>query len=149
MRDFLIMIVIALFGVSGFAAYEHFNPRPPSDLEVVYFGSTTCGSCVVWKREDLPRWRRDPASRVARVQMAEVSPHQDPWSGGYGHHDAVFMKAFGSRGGIAWPSYVVLKDGDVDKIYVGRSGWRKIEQRLRREASRREKWEARERADAS
>jgi hypothetical protein len=141
MRDFLIMAFIAFVGVSALAAYEHFNPKPPQELEVVYFGSTTCGSCKVWRQSDLPAWRRDPASRVAPVALAEVGPHTaGPWSGGYGRHHDIFIEAFGGGRRVSWPSFVVLKDGEVDKVYVGRRGWQRVEERLRREEKRRQRW---------
>lgn len=142
MRDFLIMAFIAFIGVSGFAAYEHFNPKPPQDLEVVYFGSHTCGACKVWKRRDLPDWRRDPASRVAPVHLADLPRGADPYRGGYGRHSATFAEAFPR--GVSWPSFVVLKDGEVDRVYVGRGGWKRIEDRLRREEKRRQRWAERQ-----
>ncbi len=143
-KSFFILLFVALIGVGGAATWEQFNPTPPAEYEVVYFGSYTCGACKAWKRDALPAWKREPASRVAAIRMAELGPgSRSAFEGGYGPHDAVFRAAFGKRNSISWPSFVLLKDGEVASVHVGQAGWRQIEARLRRADENARKWAAR------
>jgi hypothetical protein len=144
MRDFLVMIVIATLLMGGALVWQTLNPPPRADYEIYYFGSPTCGACKAWKRTDLVEWRRDPASSAAPLHIADLSHGRaDPWQGGYGRHQEVFLEAFGDRRRISWPSFVLMDGGRVKRVRTGLSGWDRIAREVRREHRRRQKRAAR------
>ena len=140
MRDFLMMMVIGSFLVGAALVWQTLNPPPPAEYEIYYFGSPSCGACKHWKRTDLVDWRRDPAASAARLHIAELSHGRaDPWKGGYGHHQEAFLKAFGNRRSISWPSFVLMDGAEVERVRSGVAGWKSIASEVRREHRRQQK----------
>lgn len=137
MKQHLLFGVIALLVFAGLASYQAIFPPPPAEYRIVYLGSKTCGACKYWKTRVLPSWQRDPASKTAELELATLNGN--PWRGGYGAHDDVFQEAFGKKRRIAYPSFVVYNHGELERVYVGVDGWKKIEKQVRAEAKRAEK----------
>lgn len=136
MKNFIVMVLMGFIILGVAAGYRALNPPPPADYEIVYFGSTTCGACHSWKRNELPAWRQDPASSAARLHLADVTGRQNPWNGAYGRHHDTFMEAFGKRRNISWPSFVLLNHGEVVRVKTGVRGFHAITQEVRREHER-------------
>ncbi|MEO0549839.1 MAG: hypothetical protein AAFZ91_07950 [Pseudomonadota bacterium] len=134
MKQHVIFAALALLLFGVFSGYRTLNPPPPADYKIVYLGSPNCGACVYWKSKVLPAWKSDPASRTAKLELARLNGK--PFSGGYGRHDAVFREAFEGKRNIAWPSFVLYNHGSLERVYVGTSGWEKIEDKVRAEAKR-------------
>ena len=150
MREFILMAVIGTFLMGGAWVWQTLYPPPPAQYEIYYFGSPTCGACKAWKRTDLAEWRRDPANAAAPLHIADLSHGRaNPWEGGYGRHQEAFLKAFGDRRRISWPSFVLMDGGEVKRVRSGLSGWDAIADEVRREHRRQLKREAREARAAS
>lgn len=136
MKNLSIFLVIAVICVSAAAWWRAANPPPPADYEIVYFGSSSCGVCRVWKREQLPAWREEEAARFARLHMAELyAGGPGAWQGGFGRHDDVFHRAFGEEDQVVWPSFVLLNHGEVEFVGEGLRGWEQVTNKVRAEAS--------------
>ncbi|MEM1086350.1 MAG: hypothetical protein AAGH90_01365 [Pseudomonadota bacterium] len=142
MKQHVIFALIAAVFVGGLALFNTLNPPPPADYRIVYLGSPTCGSCKVWKATDLQFWKRDPASKTAKLELAILNG--SPFNGGYGRHDDVFKEAFEGRNKIIWPSFAVYNHGEFEKLYVGRRSWQKIEDKVRKAAEHAEKVQLKE-----
>lgn len=134
MNHHLVFGVIALLIFGALSSYQLIFPPPPADYRIVYLGSKNCGVCKFWKASVLPSWKRDPASKTAKLELASL--HGDPWKGGYGAHNDVFQEAFGHKWIISYPSFVLYNHGEIERVYVGVKGWKKIEKRVRAEARR-------------
>lgn len=139
MKNFILMCLMGCVTLGLAAGYRMINPPPPADYEIVYFGSTNCGACHSWKRNDLPSWRQDPASASAPLHIADISGRQNPWNGAYGRHHDTFMEAFGKRRSISWPSFVLLNHGEVVRVKTGARGFQSIANEVRREHEREER----------
>lgn len=126
------LIALIVFGV--LASYQAIFPPPPAEYRIVYLGSKNCGICKYWKASVLPEWKRDPASKTAELELASL--RGNPWAGGYGAHDDVFQEAFGHKRRISYPSFVLYNHGEIESVFVGVKGWKKIEDRVRAEARR-------------
>ena len=137
MKQHFLFGLIAVLFVGGLALFQTLNPPPPADYRIVYLGSPNCGACKVWKSKDLRAWKKDPASKTATLELATL--RGSPFSGGYGRHDDVFREAIAGRRQITWPSFAVYNHGEFEKLYVGRNSWKKIENKVRKEAERAEK----------
>lgn len=140
MKQHILFAFIALLALGGVALYNTLNPPPPANYKIVYLGSKTCGTCQVWKTRELQAWKRDPASNTAKLELASLNG--DPWTGGYGRHDGVFREAFKGKNNIVWPSFAVYNNGEFERVYVGLNGWKQIEKKVRAEAKRAQKREA-------
>ncbi len=139
LRNLVVLLVIGGLIVGATLGWRTLNPPPAADYEIVYFGSDTCGACQVWKRRDLVAWRRDPAAASARLSLAEVRRGgPGAFQGGYGRHHEVFMEAFGRKGHVRWPSFVLLNHGEVVRVKSGLNGWAPIADAVRREHKRRQ-----------
>ncbi|MEM9738589.1 MAG: hypothetical protein AAF829_01880 [Pseudomonadota bacterium] len=136
MKQFALFTFFMALFAGGAWGHSILFPPPPADYEIVYFGSTTCGACHHWKRNDLVSWRQDPASRSATLHLADLPGGRGAWTGGYGQHHATFMDAFGKRRSISWPSFVLLNHGEVVDVRTGARGFRSITNKVRREHER-------------
>ncbi|MEM6534942.1 MAG: hypothetical protein AAF613_04795 [Pseudomonadota bacterium] len=134
MKQHAIFAVLALALVGLFVGYRTLHPPPPADYKIVYLGSPNCGTCRYWKKRILPAWKADPASDMARLEIATLNGRA--FHGGYGRHDRVFREAFEGKRNIAWPSFVLYNHGELERVYVGTKGWEKIERKVRSEAKR-------------
>ncbi|MEL7042041.1 MAG: hypothetical protein AAGL90_10990 [Pseudomonadota bacterium] len=134
MQNFFVMLAFGVISIGVALGFHTVNPPPPADYEVVYFGSPNCGTCRYWKANTLKDWKKDPASSSLKLKLATLNG--SPWRGGYGKHDAEFQEAFGGRNFIGYPSFVLYKRGEVERIYSGLKGWERIEKRVRSEAKR-------------
>jgi len=140
MKQHLLFAFVALLALGGVALFNTLNPPPPANYKIVYLGSKTCGTCQVWKKRELQAWKRDPISQTAKLELATLNGR--PWTGGYGRHDPVFREAFKGKTRISWPSFALYSNGEYERLYVGLKGWRQLEKRVRAEAKRVEKLEA-------
>ena len=134
MNHHIVFGVIALLIFGALSSYQLIFPPPPADYRIVYLGSKNCGVCKYWKASVLPAWKRDPASKTAQLELASL--RGNPWAGGYGAHDDVFQEAFGHKRRIFYPSFVLYNHGEIERVFVGVDGWKKIEKRVRAEARR-------------
>ncbi|MEL7548132.1 MAG: hypothetical protein AAGJ84_15875 [Pseudomonadota bacterium] len=137
MKQHFVFAAIALIVFGVMAGYHALFPPPPADYRIVYLGSKTCGICKHWKARVLPEWQRDPASKTAELELARLNGN--PFRGGYGAHNDVFQEAFGNKRRISYPSFVLYNHGEIERVFVGLSGWNAIEKRVRSEAKRVEK----------
>lgn len=137
MNHHIVFGAIALLIFGALSSYQLVFPPPPADYRIVYLGSKNCGICKYWKASVLPEWKRDPASKTATLELASL--RGNPWAGGYGAHDDVFQEAFGHKRRISYPSFVLYNHGEIERVFVGVKGWKKIEDRVRAEASRAER----------
>jgi len=134
MKNILILGALSLIAWLGVSAQQMLFPEPPAEYRVVYLGSPNCGICHHWKGKLLPAWKRDEAASYLDIDMARL--HGSPFKGGYGKHDAVFREAFKNKRMIAYPSFVLYKRGEIERVYTGVKGWKAIEKRVRAEARR-------------
>ena len=134
MKQHLVFAMLALILTPAHWLHHTLFPPPPADYRIVYMGSPNCGSCVHWKKNLLPTWKRDPAASTARLELATLNGNA--FQGGYGAHDAVFREAFKGRRSISWPSFVVYNHGELDRVYTGLSGWKSLTKKVRQEAAR-------------
>ncbi|MEO1188630.1 MAG: hypothetical protein AAFW60_06125 [Pseudomonadota bacterium] len=141
MKNILILGGMSLLAWIVMSLQQALFPPPPAEYEVVYLGAPNCGICEYWKASLLPAWKKDPASRYAKLEIAQLKGH--PFRGGYGKHDPVFREAFKNKRAIVYPSFVLYSRGKLERVYRGTKGWEQIEKRVRTEATRMEKRSAR------
>jgi len=136
-KNLFVLFLLSIVAIGGATGFRTAFPPPPADYEVVYFGSPSCGVCQYWKSSALPDWKKDSAASHLKLTMTRLNGN--PFTGGYGAHDAKFKEVFGKRRSIAYPSFVLYSRGEIERIYVGINGWEKIEKRVRTEAKRMDK----------
>lgn len=134
MKNILILGALSLIALLVVTVQQAFFPEPPAEYRVVYLGSPKCGVCQYWKRSLLPSWKSDEAADYLDIEMARLNG--SPFTGGYGEHDPVFREAFRNRRSISYPSFVLYKHGEIERVYKGVKGWEAIEKRVRAEAKR-------------
>lgn len=135
MRQTLQLLIIMALAVLGGVMWYKYNPPPPGNYEVIYFGETTDPDSIRWKREDLRKWRREPASRSFPIRFAELYPGgPGAFEGGFGKYQHIFDETHGKgqravyrrSDAMKWPRFVVLRDGEIYRQMHGRSGWRSV-----------------------
>ncbi|MEM5517269.1 hypothetical protein WNY37_09925 [Henriciella sp. AS95] len=136
MRNHIVFLFTALIVLGAILAYREYNPEPPADYEIYYFGSTKCGVCKEWKSGAFADWKHDDAFRYAPIKMVEVTPSLGRNSGDYFRYNDVYQRAFGGQRSTIWPSFVLLNGDEVEVKTSGLAGWQKIEKRVRNEAHR-------------
>ena len=134
MKNILILGALSLIAWLVVSAQQALFPEPPAEYRVVYLGSPKCGFCHHWKANLLPSWKRAEASGYLNIEMARLNG--SPFKGGYGKHDPIFREAFKNIRRIAYPSFVLYKHGEIERVYTGVKGCKAIEKRVRAEAKR-------------
>ncbi len=135
MRQTIQLVIIMALAVLGGVMWYKYNPPPPGEYEVIYFCVTTDPDCIRWKREELSKWRKEPASRSFPIRRAELYPGgPGAFEGGFGKYQSIFDATHGKKqravykrsDAMTWPRFVVLRDGDIYRQMHGNSGWRSV-----------------------
>ena len=133
MKNFILFIAILTLGLIFAAQHSYKNPPEARSFEIIYFGPKTCDPCRVWKSTALPEWRRDEASKYARLRMAETFEKSNFRKGAWGDLDATYLLAFGQSADGGWPRFVLMENGQILARGQGDRGWQAVTKLPRKE----------------
>lgn len=135
MRQTIQLVIIMALAVLGGYMWYKYNPPPPGEYEVIYFGATTDPDSIRWKHEELSKWHKEPASRSVPIRLAELYPGgPGAFEGGFGKYQDIFMQTHGKgqravykrSDAMKWPRFVVLRNGEIYRQMHGKSGWQSV-----------------------